>query len=171
MKFPEVLGANLERRLFHLPGDLEGRLNILLMPFQQWQQWVVNSWLPLARKIESRYPAVRYYELPVLPKYLTARPDGIDTGIWRGMAGPHFRERTIPLFVDKAAFRAGLELASEDTLALLVIDRRGSILWREEGGIQDHKAAALVKAVEARLALELPFSTLDEGPQGGRDRL
>jgi hypothetical protein len=33
MKFPSLWASNLEQRSLNLPGDLEGELNILFIPF------------------------------------------------------------------------------------------------------------------------------------------
>ena len=47
MQFPTVAGKNLERNSFHLPRDLDGKLNVLLIAFQRWHQSLVDTWIPL----------------------------------------------------------------------------------------------------------------------------
>ena len=48
MHIPTMSGFNLERRKYTLPEDLEGEMNLLLVPFQRWQQLLVDTWAPLA---------------------------------------------------------------------------------------------------------------------------
>lgn len=46
MQFPDVSGSNLLRQKLELPAGFEGELNVVLIAFQQWQQRLVDTWLP-----------------------------------------------------------------------------------------------------------------------------
>jgi len=37
-----------------LPQDVQGKLNLLFIPFEQWQQMEVDSWMPLAKELEQQ---------------------------------------------------------------------------------------------------------------------
>ena len=42
MTFPTVNGSNLLREKLTLPRDFQGRLNLIFIPFEQWQQMEVD---------------------------------------------------------------------------------------------------------------------------------
>jgi len=86
----------------------------MLIAFQQWQQRQVDTWLPLAQRLEATYSALRYYELPTIRRLNTLARTFINEGMRAGIPDPVARERTITLYVDKRAFREMLGLCSEE---------------------------------------------------------
>ena len=59
MSFPTINGSNLRRQKLSLPQDFEGRFNLIFVAFQQWQQMEVNTWVPLAEKLEEQFPGAQ----------------------------------------------------------------------------------------------------------------
>jgi hypothetical protein len=59
------------------------------------------------------------------------------------------RERTITLYLDKRSFREALQLPGEDDIYVLLLDRRGQVLWRTEGSFALEKGDALTATVQA----------------------
>jgi hypothetical protein len=55
MKFPFVIGKNLEGKRYQLPMDFEGEKNLVFLAFHQFQQPHVNSWLPFARTVIANF--------------------------------------------------------------------------------------------------------------------
>jgi hypothetical protein len=152
VRFPTVQGDNLLRETVSLPGDLEGEFNLLLVAFQRWQQQLVDTWMPLARQLEAVHPEIHTYELPTIQRMNALRRTFINEGMRAGIPDPAARERTITLYLDKAAFREALELPHENTIYALLIDRHGEVLWRAEGAVTPEAGAALWAAVEAKAA-------------------
>jgi hypothetical protein len=148
MRFPTVRGANLLRRKVTLPDDLGGELNLLFIAFQQWQQAWVDTWVPSGRSLEAAFPALRFYELPVIQNMNFVAQTFINEGMRAGIPNPLSREKTITLYLDKAALRQALDLPSEDTIWILLADREGNILWREQGMYTSEKGAALLQVVQ-----------------------
>ena len=149
-RFPPVVGTNLEGTSMRLPEAFEGRVNLVLIAFRQVQQADVDTWLPYADALEARRPDVRAYELPVLSAaYRLARPF-IDGGMRAAIPDPAVRRRTITLYLDKAAFRAALGIASEDRIHVRLVDRTGAVLWRTDGVWDAAKAAALDAVLAAQ---------------------
>jgi hypothetical protein len=147
--FPQVTAANLEKRNYRLPEDFEGELNILVIAYKREQQGLVDSWFPAFRRIEQNDRSVRFYELPVISR-VTGFFMGsmIDRGMRRGIPSKDKRARVITLYVDKEAFKTALDLpTSEDTIYVLLVDRRGRVLWRGEGAYSDMTAANLRRAI------------------------
>lgn len=149
--FPQVSGHNLEGRRYNLPGDLEGEINLLFIPFQRWHQDWVDGWMPAAQRLRAAYPGLHVYEVPTLPAMNLFARMGIDLGMKLGIPDRAVREATITLYLDKDAYRRALDIASEETIYLLLVTRTGDILWRAEGPYAPTTAAALVEALAAHL--------------------
>ena len=160
MQFPTVAGKNLERNRFHLPRDLEGTLNVLLIAFQRWHQSLVDTWIPLLQQMEKKYPGFRYYELPTLQELNPLSRVFINEGMRAGIPDPTARERTITLYIDKLGFRQALDLPHEEDIYVLLVDRQGQILWRVAGELTPEKAESLVSAIEDR---DIAAGTHDPG--------
>ena len=154
MQFPTVQGSNLQREKLTLPQDLEGAFNVLLIAFQQWQQRTVDTWVPFLHQLEGERPGMAYYELPTIQQMNVLARTFINEGMRAGIPDPVARERTITLYLDKAAFRRALDLPHEDDIYVLLVDRQGQVLWRTEGAFTPPKAESLVAAIEGVLAHE-----------------
>jgi hypothetical protein len=149
MQFPNVTGANLQRNKLNLPQDFQGELNLVFVAFQQWQQTQVDTWIPFARQLEETHAGLRYYELPTIQRLNVLARTFINEGMRAGIPDPIARERTITLYLDKKPFREALQLPGEDDIHVLLLDRRGQVLWRTEGGFASEKGNSLTAAVQA----------------------
>jgi hypothetical protein len=151
VRFPRVSGSNLNRKRLNLPQDLEGRLNVVLVAFQQWQQGEVNTWVPAAQQLEAAHPGVRYYELPTIRRLNRLARAFIDGGMRGGIPDRLARERTITLYLDKESFRQALDMPDEEHIYVLLVDAQGQVLWRERGVFTPDKQAALESRVQEAL--------------------
>jgi hypothetical protein len=147
MPFPSVTGSNLQRRKLDLPEGFEGELNLVLVAFQQWQQRQVDTRIPFSKQLEEAHSLLRYYELPTIQRLNTLARTFINEGMRAGIPDPVARERTITLYVDKTAFKQALQLPREDDIYVLLLDRRGRVLWRAEGSFAQDKGESLPAAV------------------------
>lgn len=143
MTFPTVNGSNLLRDKLTLPQDFQGKLNLLFIPFEQWQQMEVDSWMPLAKELEQQVNDLAYYELPTIQSRNPLYQMFLNEGMRAGIPNPKTRERTITLYVDKAAFRAALEMTDEEHIYILVVDRQGKEFFRARGPYHPEGVAAL----------------------------
>ncbi|MFW9893126.1 MAG: hypothetical protein ACFFFO_13025 [Candidatus Thorarchaeota archaeon] len=146
-KFPNVVGSNLNGDRIRIPSELKGDYNILLVPFQQWQQGLVNSWVPFLEHLMEKKEWFDYYELPTIRKMNVFFRRMIDGGMRGGIPSRDTRGRTVTLYIDKAPFKEQLEIPTEDTLYLYLVDKNGTIFWRESGEISDEKATSLENAL------------------------
>jgi hypothetical protein len=154
--FPRVHGANLERRAFVLPDDLEGERNLVLIAFQREQQFEIDTWIPSAQRQMQQHPHFRYYELPTISRRIPFARQWLDEAMRAGIPDRGAREATITLYVDKTVFRRALQLPREDTIYALVVDRTGRVLWRAEGPCTDAKAQSLEQALDERGSAGVP---------------
>ena len=156
MKIPQVIGSNLLRERLSLPQDFKGQLNLLFVPFQQWQQMEVDSWLHFTSQLEQAFPGLAHYELPTIQKMPSISQWFINSGMRAGIPNHQTRAQTVTLYIDKAAFRRDLEITDEQHITLLLADSGGEILWRERGAYSPEKGAALTQTLQAKMMV---FST------------
>jgi hypothetical protein len=146
--FPVVSGFNLDRKEYEFPRDFAGKFNLVIVPFQQRQQLDVNTWIPAAQEIERKYPGIVYYELPTIYELPTFSRTFINEGMRAGIPDPTSRERTITLYLDKEIFKRALEISSEETIYLFLVDQEGNIIWRDEGLFSEEKRQNLLSVIE-----------------------
>jgi len=113
MIFPEVSGQNLEFENFTLPYNLEGTLNLVIIPFQQWHQNLVDEWSFYLNSLEKKYSNFKYYEVPTLSKGYKIIRFMTDGGMRAGIPDKGVRERTITLYINKNLFKKKLKIPSE----------------------------------------------------------
>ena len=68
-----------------------------------------------------------------------------------GIPDPVARATTITLYLDKPAFRQALEIPDEESIVVMLIDRRGEVLWRVSGPASPEAIEALQQAAKASL--------------------
>lgn len=133
MTFPTVSGSNLLRKKLTLPKEFQGKLNLLFIPFEQWQQMEVDSWMALAAELEEQANDLFYYELPTIQTRNSFYKMVINEGMRVGIRNQKTRERTITLYLDKADFFAALGIKDEEHIYVLVVDRQGKEFFRTRG--------------------------------------
>jgi hypothetical protein len=143
MTFPTVSGSNLLRQKLTLPQDFQGELNLVFIPFERWHQMEVDSWSALADELEEKYEGLVYYELPTLQNRGPVYRIFLNEGMRAGIPNPKTRERTITLYIDKADFRAALDMVDEEHIYVLMVDRQGKEYFRARGPYSPEGEAAL----------------------------
>jgi len=68
-----------------------------------------------------------------------------------GIPSKKTRGRTITLYIDKESFKGVLDIVTEETIYLFLIDVVGFVIWRGEGGLTGKSAELLEKAVDEYL--------------------
>ena len=131
--FPSVQGSNLSRQEYRLPEDIEGDVALMMIAFRQSQQAEVDTWLPIAKNLSLQFEPFVYYELPTIDRLPGLARRFIDGGMRAGIQDLKARQTTITLYLDKAPFRRALDIHSEETITVLLIDKEGNVLWRARG--------------------------------------
>ena len=106
--------------------------------------------------LQAAHQVIRYYELPIIRKESLPARGFINSGMRGGSSDSLARERTIPLYLDKAPFRQALDMPDEDHIYVLLVDGDGQVLWRERGAISPDKRAALDDQLAQIAATDLP---------------
>ena len=145
--FPGIEARNLEGRVFKLPADFEADWNVVLIAFQQWHQNLVDSWMPFLGQLQASYPALCVYEMPTISNlYSLARPF-IDGGMAAAIRSKQVRERTLTVYTNLANVVRPLQIASTETITLVLVDRAGRVGWRCIGGYTVDQATSLEREV------------------------
>lgn len=147
MKFPQVSGKDLNGDPHVIPDKLEGKLNFLVVAFQQWQVRPIETWVPFLQKLVAEHPKIQFYELPTLRKFNALSRWIIDSGMRGGIRDKEMRGRTITLYIDKTEFTKALEIPTEDTIYLYLVDCDGNILWQDSGEYSTEKEKAVLKTI------------------------
>jgi hypothetical protein len=150
MHFPLVSGYNLNRQELEFPRDFQGEVNLVIVPFKQYQQNIVNTWIPIAQQLEEDHPGFIYYELPTIYEMPAFSRTFINEGMRAGIPDQKARERTVTLYLEKDAFKAALDIKSEDEISLFLVDAEGQIFWRSSGEYSETKAEELIRVLEER---------------------
>jgi hypothetical protein len=148
MEFPTVTARDLAGGQVTLPAELPGEQRILLIAFQRRHETLIRSWTPFLQQLERANPNARAYELHSIRELPGVVQAFIDEGMRAGIADPAARERTLTLYLDKAAFREVLELPDEETIYVLFVDGEGEVRWRASGAYMPEGGRSLVEAIE-----------------------
>ena len=141
--FPTVKGSNLSGNKFTLPEDFEGELNLVMVAFLREQQALVDTWIMPADSLEKNFDGFVYYEFPTISRLNPVSRWFINQGMRAGIPNPKARARTITLYIDKESFKRELEIPTEQTIYIFLVDRMGRLLWRSDGEYTSAKAMEL----------------------------
>jgi hypothetical protein len=146
--FPTLKGENLSGRHMVLPRDFEGKLNIVVVAFYREQQLLVNSWLPTVQELQRKYPEIHMYELPTISTGYVLMKWIIDNGMRSGIKDTKTRDHTITLFTDTKKFRQDLDLPTDETIYVMLVDSSGVVRWKTNGSMTAEGATDLGAAIE-----------------------
>ncbi len=147
--FPTVSGFNLDRQEFEFPRDFAGNLNLLFVPFLQYQQATVNTWVPFAQDLEASFPGVVYYELPTIDEMPMLSRTFVNEGMRAGIPDQTARERTITLYIDTSKFMSAVDIPDKNEVHILLVNRAGDILWRATGDFDGAKGQELLEVIRS----------------------
>jgi hypothetical protein len=145
--FPTMSAEALDKQRVDLPAGLEGQVNLLLLSFARDQANQVDTWTAEAQALQHTNFGFRAYRVPVAEREnalfrwwanASLRSDETDPELWHWV---------VPLYVEKARFRAQLGIADEKSVVALLVDRQGKILWRATGASSAGSRASLAAAV------------------------
>jgi|HubBroStandDraft_1064217.scaffolds.fasta_scaffold350705_1 hypothetical protein len=147
--FPSILSYSLDKSKVNLPGDLEGKANLLLISFEPEQQKDIETWFPVAQALQHTNFDFRWYRLPVSSREnfvfrwwenSSMRSDETDPETWHWI---------VPLYVNKDDFRHALDIPNEHDIVALLTDKQGRVLWRASGGMTPQKRLSILAAIAA----------------------
>ena len=151
--FPTISGNNLSGKHMTLPGDFEGRLNIVIVAFFREQQSLVDSWTPVVNELRKKHADLCAYELPTISRGYIWMKWIIATGMRSGIKDSDTRDHTLTLYTDTKKFRRELDLPTDRTIYVLLVDSTGVVRWKIDGSMTDVGAKSLKEKVDSLLTL------------------
>lgn len=134
-----------------LPADFPAARTLAVVAFQREQQPRVDRWI--ARAVAAGVPpttrgatgriATAVVEVPVLSTRWRPLRRLIDGGMTAGIGDPDVLARTITVYTHVGAFRRALSIPGSDDVAVLVVDRDGTVVARGRGEPDDRSWSAI----------------------------
>ncbi len=152
--FPQLRGTNLLLETVHIPDDLAGTYQLLVIAYDTEQQPLVNEWLAPLEALNARYPQLGGYYVPLLPQETADAALFIIGGMTAVASGDDDRARTVVTFTDVEAFNALVAVEGRDTVRLFLLDEHGTIHWQGSGPYAPDTLAALEAALDELAADE-----------------
>lgn len=149
--FPTIAAESLDRTSILLPSQLEGTENLLLLSWARDQGPQLDTWTAVSQAMQHSDAGFRVY------KMLVSAPENILYRWWETASlradetDPELLHWNIPLYTDKTALRRSLGLENDEhSVAALLVDKAGHVLWKAEGPSTASTRAALLAAAVAK---------------------
>jgi hypothetical protein len=149
-RFPKVEARDLEGRRYVLPDDLPEGRRLVIVPFQQWQQVLVEGWKLAVEDLQSANDDLTVWEIPSLSRGYAPFRGYIDGGMRAGIPDPFVRQHTLTSYADLGALTEALGIQTRRTVYVYLLDAAGRIVWRESGEADAAKTGSLAEALGAR---------------------
>lgn len=147
LHFPALTADTLSKQTLHLPKDFGPADSLVVLAFERNQQKDLDSWAKPAAELANAHPQFRFYEVPVLPWRDVFYRWWLNTAMRSGVEDDAARQRTIPVYVDKQKFKSSLQIATEKTITVVLLDKDGRVVWRSSGPWTEEKGRALTFAL------------------------
>jgi len=131
--FPQLQGTNLKFEPIMLPDDLAGAWRLLVVAYTTDQQVFVNKWLLPLEALNTRYPQLAGYYVPILPADTASAALPILGGMTLAAKNDQDRARTVVVFTDVDGFNGLVGVPDTSQVQLFLLDTAGLIHWRGTG--------------------------------------
>ena len=148
-EFPTIQAASLDGVHMNLPADFSGHLNLVIISFAREQQQAVDSWIPAARKIESAHSQFHFYELPTMARENLLYRWWFDDSLRNNTTDKELRGRILTAYVNKRAFKKSLQIQDEKRVVAILVDQKGTVLWRADGAYANTDTPAILSVLAA----------------------
>lgn len=141
--FPHIRARNLEGLDVDVPDGFLGDRNIVVIAFQRNHQDLVDSWVPWFEAQAVHDPGLRFYEIPTIGRIWAPVRNFIDGGMAAAIREPLILQRTLTIYGDVNRVTQPLDITDRSTIALVLVDGSGNILWRGARGFDPALASDL----------------------------
>ena len=150
-QFPRLGGISLLGDEVTLPDAFEGELNLVSLGFVQGHQDDINTWIDVVPELTKAYPALRFYEVPVIYEAGPLFRWWLNNGMRIGVVEEEARRRTITVYTDREQFSQAVALPNLEDIHTLLLDENAQIRWRATGPITEEARQRLIRAIEQQL--------------------
>jgi hypothetical protein len=147
--FPTLHAHDLEGKPYLVPGELPGRMKVILLPFKRWQQVLVAQWEQALAPVIGDRDDVTVWEVPALGAVWKPVAGYIDGGMRGGIPDLDVRQHTLTTYGELDVIESALGITDHDTVYAFLLDADGRILWTGNGEPDPPKTAAFAAALAA----------------------
>jgi hypothetical protein len=133
LRFPQVDAYTLAKTKVTLPEQLAAPYDLLLLSFDPDQVKQLEDWIGIAQSLENLHPVLRYYALPVSSRENLLFRWWQNSSDRSTFSDPEIWPWVVPLYVDRTKFEHDLQITDTHTVAILLTDKSGNVLWRYQG--------------------------------------
>jgi hypothetical protein len=146
---PTLKAKRLDQQAVVLPHSLEADRTLVLVAFRRAQREEVNSWIH-GLDLHQNSP-IAWFRMPVLddPGTEVARSN-IESRLLERHQNESDRSRLVPVFTNREAFLRAAAISDTEHAWVLVLNRKGEVLARAQGGFDPKKAEALRETLLVR---------------------
>ena len=145
--FPTVTGTDLHGEERTLPDYLTKEKTIVVVAFERWQQKLCDEWYVKIEEYLAKNKHAAYFEIPTIAKMNAFTRWFIYNGMRGGIKDDTMRSQVITLHIDKGPFKESLQIDTEKTVHVFVLDENGEIVKSIKGELTDEKWLAAEKAL------------------------
>lgn len=146
-QFPAIQATNLNNKRLHFPEDFSGQLNLVVISFAREQQHDVDTWIPMAREIQSKHSKFNYYELPTMSRENLLYRWWFDAALRNNTNDRDLHNQILTAYVNKRKFLTALHIADEKQAVAVLVDRAGKIYWRADGAFTEQDKLSLLSVL------------------------
>lgn len=132
--FPRLRARNLQGVDVELPDAFAGDRNLVTIAFRRDHQSMVDSWVPWFDEHAADDPGLYFYEIPTIARMWAPMRNFIDGGMAAAIREPAILRRTLTVYGDVNRVTRPLGIDDRSTIALLLVDGVGHVLWTGRGG-------------------------------------
>lgn len=135
-RLPTLEGEFLTGRKARLPEDCSGRVALLAFGFTYDSRFAVEDWAKRFRADYGENPHVTFYEIPMIGGMARLGKWFIDGGMRRGTAEAD-REHVITVYGGVDPWKERFGFKAPDAAYLVLLDRNGTVRWRQSGAFDE----------------------------------
>ena len=121
---------------------------MVLIAFDQHQQSLVDSWTAWLEREQATNERLAVVELPTIARRWALFRPLIDGGMAASIKVPEILQRTWTIYGEVSNVTKPLNIDTRSTIALVLVERGGAVLWQGSGPFSEDVASQL-KAVLA----------------------
>ena len=122
---------------------------MVAIAFRREHQDLVDSWVPWFEQQAVAHPGLRFYEVPTIGRIWAPMRNFIDGAMASAIREPVILRRTLTVYGDVNRVTAPLGIDDRSTIAVVLVDRSGHVLWLGRGGLSEPLAHDLETVITA----------------------
>jgi hypothetical protein len=150
-QLPPLQGEFLSGRAAVLPQAAAGRVALLMLGFTYDSRFQVEAWAKRFRQDFGTKPGVTFFEVPMIGGMARMGKWFIDSGMRRGTPKAD-HENVITVYGGTDAWKQRVGFNDPKAAYLILIDPRGSVVWRSTGSLVEQRYSALSSEVSKLLS-------------------